>query len=134
MRFLYLALFAPLFAWAQAAVDVPTDLNGVAAFIPALLQAIKSGNWLLFGAFVSLILTYALRTYVLPKMGVGSGALPWISLVIGAVAGIGGAVAGGATLGAAAMAALSGPLASTLWDMVFQYFLPKPVPAPVVVP
>lgn len=109
----------------ESPVAEPKDWGDVAEFFPAMIQAVKSGNWLLFGALVSLILTFAVKQFVLPKLGVGNGILPILSVVLGAVAGVGGAVASGASLGAAALAVLSGPLASTLWDAIVKYFFPK---------
>lgn len=124
---LWLAFLGPLASVSCFAdpVAVPTDLNGVAGLIPTFLAAWQNKNWLLIGALVSLVLTFIIKTYVLPKIGIGNASLPWISIVIGILAGVGGAVAGGAPLGAAALAIFSGPLASSLWAMLFQFLVPK---------
>lgn len=106
-------------------VAEPGSPADVAAFLPALIQAAKQGNWLLVGAIVALILTFLTRKLLLPKLKLGHGALPLISAVIGVVAGVGIAIVGGANLNEASFAVLSGPLASTLWDAAVKYFFKK---------
>ena len=121
--FLLLFLF-PIFAWAQEALP-PESIEEVVSFIPALMAAIKSSNWLAVGAIVTVILCFLIKKYLLPKIGLASGVMPLVSIVVGILAGVGMAVIGGASPQAAAMAALSGPLASSLWDALIKYFFKK---------
>lgn len=107
-----------------APVPEPDSLEKAIGFIPTIIEAAKSSNWLLFGGLVALVLTFVVKKYVLPKVNLGTGVLPWVSIVLGLLAGVGGAVAAGAKLEAALLAVLSGPLASTIWETIVQYFVP----------
>lgn len=108
----------------------PTDLGSAASFLPAIIAAFKNGQYLAGGALLSLILTWAIKMYILPKLNLGNGWLPIIAAVVGIFGGVGLAVANGGSLGAAALAVLSGPLATALYEAVMQYILPAPaVPA-----
>ena len=106
-------------------VAEPGDLEQAIGMLPTIIEAAKNSNWLLFGALVSLILTFVVKKYVLPKAGLGNGVLPWVSILLGLLAGVGGAVAAGAKIEAALLAVLSGPVASSLWEMIVQYFVKK---------
>lgn len=109
-----------------AAIDpIPSDLNVVVGFIPVLIAAWKNGQWVLVGAILSLILTFAFRKFLMPSLKLGSGVLPLVSAVLGVVAGVGAAIVGGAELMPAVLAVFSGPLASTLWDAAVKYFFKK---------
>lgn len=126
-RILFLgALLAPVLAYAQTYAE-PTDLSGAAAFLPAIIAAVKSGSWLFAGSGIALVVTFAIKKYLLPKIGAGNGWLPIVSALVGMLGGVGLAVVNGASLHAASLAVLSGPLASTLWESVVQYFFKKPV-------
>jgi hypothetical protein len=132
VTFLILFILFPFIAFAQ--VVAPVDLSSAASFLPAILAFFKSGNYLAAGAMISLILTWAIKTYVLPKINLGTGVLPLVAAVIGVLGGVGLAVANGGTLAAASMAVLSGPLATALWEGILQYFVPSAVPAPIPPP
>ena len=125
---MFAALFFTVIAWAQEVVPVPVPetLDQALGFISGLIVAAQSSNWLAFGAGCAMILTFAVKTYVLPKIGLGNGVLPWVSLLLGAVTGYGGAILAGASHEAAMMALLSGPVASMLWAAIAQYIFPKP--------
>lgn len=119
-----LGLTAALPVFAQA-IGEPGSVEQAVGMLPILVNFAKAGNWLMFGAALSLLLTFAIKKYVLPKVGLGNGVLPLVSIVLGVVAGVGAAVLGGASVQAATLAVLSGPLASSLWDALFQYFFKK---------
>lgn len=110
---------------AVSADPIPSDLNVVVGFIPVLMAAWKNGQWLLVGAVLSLILTFAFRKFLMPSLKLGSGVLPLVSAGLGVVAGVGAAIVGGAELMPAVLAVFSGPLASTLWDSAVKYFFRK---------
>jgi hypothetical protein len=89
-------------------------------------MALKSGNFLLAGSLVTLLLVFAIRKYVFPKINIGDGALPIVSIILGMFVGSAGAIIGGATAPQALLAVLSGPLASSLWSSLLKYFFKKP--------
>lgn len=104
---------------------IPTEIGKVVGFFPVLIAAWKSGQWLMVGAVLSLMLTFAFRKFLLPSLKLGSGVLPLVSAALGVIAGVGAAIIGGADMASASMAVLSGPLASTLWDSLVKYFFKK---------
>jgi hypothetical protein len=118
-------------AWALAEevakIVEPEKIDQVLGFLPAIVEAFKSGHYLMAGALVSLVVTFGIRQYVLPKLKVADGLLPLISAVVGMIAGVSLAVANQAPIGEAAMAVMSGPLASTLWSGALKYFFKKPI-------
>jgi hypothetical protein len=122
-----LAIFGALFMTACAALPAlaqavdPDPLS----YIGVIWAAIQSGQYLAAGAGVTLILVLLIKKYLLPKLGLGSGILPVVSIVLGIVSGVGMAIMGGAPLGAAIAAAFSGPVASSLWDALIKYFFKK---------
>lgn len=131
MNKLLLFLFAVLFTGVCMAEEVvhlvkePEQVTDALKMIPVILGALKDGNYLLAGAFCSLVLTFLSRRFVLPKLKLGPGILPILSAVIGCVSGVGIAIAAGANVSQASLAVLSGPLASTLWDSVIKYAFKK---------
>lgn len=123
-KLILLAFALPMTVFAQ--VTEPVDVSGIVGILPAILNAFKNGQYLLAGALVSLILTFVIKTFVLPKVKLGNGVLPIVSALIGCLAGVSIAVANGAEPLAATLAVFSGPVASTLWDSIVKYFFPKP--------
>ena len=112
-------------AFAQDVPKEPGSLQDVAQLLPLLLEFGKSGKWLLFGAALTMVLVFVLRQYVLPKLGLTTKVLPLVSAVLGALVGVAGPLLMGADPKAALLAVLSGPVASTLWQAVFKYFMPE---------
>lgn len=115
---------APAVAEAPAAVQEPVNLNDVAQLIPTLVGFAKNGQWLLFGALLSMVMTFMIRQFVLPKISLGAGVLPLVSGVLGVLSGVGGAVYMGATPIAALLAVMSGPAGSWLWSALAKHFFP----------
>jgi hypothetical protein len=131
------AFFLPLMVFAQTSVPVtdPTDLGGALGFLPTIWAASSHGQWLLAGAFLSIVLTFLVKQYLLPRLNIGNGILPIVSIVIGVVSGAGLAVANGSSLLAAVLATMAGPLGSSLYEAIVKYFLPSAaVPAPTPAP
>lgn len=114
----------PVLAMAQ--VVAPVDPGSAVGLIPVLLNFLSTGQYLAMGAVITLIVCFILNTYILPKLNASSGWTPIIGSLVGALSGVGLAVANGGTLGAASLAVLSGPLATHLWESVVQYFFQKP--------
>lgn len=118
MFFMLFGLMFTCLAFAQAE---PSTIEGAVGLLPAIYAAVKSGNYLLAGASLTLVLVFVVRQYLLPKLSVSASALPVISIVIGILSGAAVSVVGGATLSQAALAMLSGPLASSLWSTAIKY-------------
>ena len=121
--FTVLALFGSV-VLAQEVLP-PETIDQALGFIPGIIEAAKNSNWVMFGAGVAMVLTWVIKEYVFPKIGLGNALLPWVSLVIGVLSGYGGAVFMGATPEAALLGLMSGPVASMLWAAVGQYFFPN---------
>lgn len=79
------------------------------------------------GALV-VLLTYLFRKYYVDTGKVGSGTLPWLSMVLAGLFAVGSNLLLGATPLAAAEAFLfAGPTASTLWSAIFKLVAKKVV-------
>lgn len=108
-----------------AIIDAPQSIEQAAAFLPTLILLAKNGQWLLFGALLTLVLVFLIRQYVLPSFGLKNPkVLPLVSALLGVLVGVGVAVLGGAKPEAALLASLSGPVASSLWGAIVKYFVP----------
>lgn len=132
MKWLLFILFLPLALFAQTPIAppvlAPDTLDQVVGLLPSLINAFKQGHFLLAGAVSTLIVTFVLKQYILPKLNLGTGILPLASTVIGILIGWAISVIGGATAVQAMLAVMSGPLASNLWDLGLKYFVAKPLP------
>lgn len=128
--FIFLGVFiVPFLVFAEEVAKVvePEQAQDALGFLPAIVEAFKSGHYLMAGALISLVVTFVLRSYVLPRLKLNDGLLPILSAAIGLLSGVGLAVANGATLNEATLAVFSGPLASMLWSSSIKYFFKKPV-------
>ena len=93
----------------------PADLSGM---LPAIVAAVSAGKWVIVGAFAALVGTLVFRQYVLPKLKVSTGALPWVSLAISVLSGLAAHLAGGATWQQAASVVLvAGGVAGQVWSL-----------------
>lgn len=114
-------LFMPLLAWAQE----PVTVGEAGSLLKPIYDAFASGSYLLGASGLTLILVFAFRKYVMNAIGLGVGALPLVSAIVGVLSGLAVSVWGGATGAEAAMAMLAGPAAGMLWDSLFKYFFKK---------
>lgn len=109
------------FADEGEAVDLPPlpeTLEDAEGLLPALIDAVVAGNYLIAGALLVMLATVAFRQYVMPKLGLGTGALPWANLGIAAIGGVAYYVTTGATpQEAAGLILLSAGLASQIWSL-----------------
>lgn len=124
--------FALVFAFcfsALAQVTEPTSVDQAVGFLPQIISAFGQGKALLGCALLVLVLVFAVKQYVLPKVNVGTNVLPWLSVGLGILSALAVGVSGGATPGQAALALLSGPAASSLWDLILKHLMPQPKPA-----
>jgi hypothetical protein len=113
---------------AVQAIDnsVPTqDANSLIAQFFSLLAA---GKVTAAVGVLVVLLTFLFRKYFVDTNKVGSGALPWLSVALGAIFGIGSNLILGASPLAAAEAILfAGPMASTLWSGLLKLVVKKVV-------
>jgi hypothetical protein len=120
-------LFAPIFAFAQAPAPGTGDVTvETMKLLPALLDAIVNGKWVVLGAIVVMIGTLFVRQYAVPKWGMPENLLPYVSMILAAIYGIGGHVMAGMEAGDAAILVLvSGGLASQMWDALGKFIAKK---------
>ncbi len=107
-------LFFPIMLLAQAVPDASAESMKL---LPALIDAIMGGKWVVVGAIVVMVLTLFVRQFAIPKWNISEDWLPYVSLLIAALYGIGAKVMGGMEAGDAAILVLvSGGLANQLWS------------------
>lgn len=125
MGFFYQAL-----AFAQSASPSPAGFVepsvNPGSVMAEVLKDLIFGKKVAAAAGAVLIGVWIFRQYFLPKLNLGSGILPYVSLALGALIGILSAIFGGASpQEAASIFLLSGPTASTLWSSVFKLLSKK---------
>lgn len=103
----------------------------VTATIQSIAQALAEGKKVVAVSGAILILVYLFRKYFFDKLGLGSGILPYISIILGVIMGLLSNIVAGVSPGEAAKIALiSGPSASILWNSIFKLVMNKPEPKP----
>jgi hypothetical protein len=123
--FLLLTIFfLPFFVFAQEVTEEvkkvvpPETVEEATKLLPALIEALLAGKYLVLGALVVMFATVALRQYALPKWNLSAKALPWVVLVIAFLNGVAAHVVGGMDAKeAATMVLVSGGLASQAWSL-----------------
>lgn len=108
------------------AVSEPASVDQAVGFIPQIISLFGQGKALLACALIVLVLVFAVKQYVLPKVNLSTNVLPWVSVLLGVLSALAVGVSGGATPGQAALALLSGPAASSLWDLILKHLVPQP--------
>ena len=123
----FMTMFMGCLAIAQEVKEIamPEELSDIGGIMDVIAEGIKNSNSLLYGAGITLILVLLIKKYVMPKLSIGNGTLPFISIGVGIIAGLSLAIVNGGTIMEASLAIMSGPLASTLWDAVAKYFFKK---------
>lgn len=111
-------------AHAQA-VAVPTSADQAISMLGVFYGFIHNGQWLLAGGVLTLVICFALNRYLFPRLKLGAAITPIASAIIGALGGVGLAVANGASLQQAMLAMLSGSVATHFWEAIGQYFVAK---------
>ncbi|SRR5574343_595885 len=114
-----------LFPFAALAQDVVAEPN-VPSLLGSVLKNIATGQYVMAASALVLILVYLFRKFVLPKLSLGNGVLPYITIALGALVGIlSNIVAGVGPAEAANIILISGPGAAMLWDSVFKLMAKK---------
>jgi len=105
---------------------VPTTDAGAGVVVGQMMDAAKNGHWAVFGGLLLLLLMWAFNRMGLAAK-VGSKAVPWVTLGVGAVLATAvGLIHGAAILDAIKLGVMSGLMAVGLWEAVFKHFQPKP--------
>jgi hypothetical protein len=109
-----------LSALAMAQIVPPIDsVDQAVGLLPAIMAYVAAGKWLLVAGGGVMIATVLFRQFVLPKLNLSTNVLPYVSMILSALAGIGSYVYGGVDAKSAAVQILiSGPLAGQLWNML----------------
>jgi len=71
---------------ALAAMLTPVDHGDIVQLLPVLISAFQQGHWLIFGAGLVMSLTWTVKHYVLPKLGLKDAVLPIVALILGLLA------------------------------------------------
>lgn len=110
--------------FAQNAGIPDGDVNTIGmGLLPGIVAAFTAGKSLIGGAGVVLLLVLAFKSYGLPKLGLSTEILPFVSLILGILwATIYGVYTGLPVKDAAALV-LAGPLASQFWDVAGQHLI-----------
>ena len=111
------------------AVNTPKDEgpsdSEVGAIIVQMVDAAKAGHWSVFGGFLVLLLIWLFNRMGL-KEKIGSKAVPWVSLGVGALLSVAlGLSQGAPILDSLKLGLLEGGVAIALWELVAQHFLKK---------
>lgn len=105
--------------------DAADDLNHLS---DAMLSALGQGKLVVVGAIVVLFLVHVFRKFLMPKLKLGTGFLPYLSIILGLIVGVCSDLINGVSASQAAqIALLSGPGASMLWNSVFKLVAKKDV-------
>lgn len=104
-------------------MDVQVNVSQV---LQEILKNASSGNKIIMASGIVLVLVYLFKTNILPKLELGNGVLPWVSIGCGLVVGVlSSIVAGVAPTEAADIALISGPGASIFWSSVVKLVTKK---------
>lgn len=115
--------FAASVAWCQ---DLPEQALDINATIQSIFDYIAHGKPVMAASAGILILVYLFRRYALPKLRLGNGVLPILSLVLGVVIGVlSQVIAGVPPAEAAKIILISGPGASVFWSSILKLFVKK---------
>jgi hypothetical protein len=128
LQYFALTFIMPVLSIAQELKPVPAEPQSADAAIDLIgniSMAIKNGQYLLAGAFLTLILVFIIKKYVLPKAKLGPGVLPIVSTILGMLVGSAVAIIGGASAQQAMLAVLAGPMAGNVWDSAAKFFFKK---------
>jgi protein-S-isoprenylcysteine O-methyltransferase Ste14 len=102
-----------------AQVTPPDTLQDAIGLMPALMQAVIGGKWLLAVGGLLMVVTVVVRQYAIPKWNLSSKVLPWVTLGLSLIAGVGAYLFGGLDAKAAAIQMLvAGGLASQMWSLL----------------
>lgn len=128
LAFLFAFAF-PILARAQDSGTIvlePGSVDQALGVGALMIQFFQEGKILAAAAMLTLVLVFVFRQFIMPKLKLASGVLPLVSAVTGVIAGAAIALASGARPAEAMLALMAGPAASTFWDALAKYLIPKP--------
>jgi len=102
---------------ALAAALKPIDHGDIVALLPVLLEAFKSGHWIVFGAGLVMSLTWAVKHYVLPKLGLKDAVLPIVALLLGLLGAASAELVAGKGFDAAVYILIGGLVSPAVYDV-----------------
>lgn len=119
----FLLFLIPVMGFAQETPQEHIDIN---ATIQSIFDYIQHGKPVMAASAGILILVYLFRRYALPKLQLGNGVLPILSVVLGAIIGVlSQVIVGISPAEAAKIVLISGPGASMFWATVIKLFMKK---------
>lgn len=119
------SLFVLLFGSLAFAGDpnASIDLNQILSLVA---DNIASGKHVVLGAAIVLGLVALFKRFVQPRIPVGNGALPYLSIALGLLVGLCSDLVNGISAAEAAkIALLSGPGATFFWESLFKLVVKK---------
>ena len=105
-------------------VAEPGTIEEAIPFLVMLVDAVKSGSWVIAGSIVSVLGIAYLRAKVLPSY-IGKAWYTVAALVLGAVSGALLEMVMGAGVDVAGKALLTALTTPVMYDAILKYFLPK---------
>jgi hypothetical protein len=122
---------APAAVAPAAEVKPPESPEQALGLLPALMAAIRSGNWAVVASLGIMLAIYLLRMFVLPKLKVSASKLPYISAGVGILIAFAANLGAGQSWIAALLSGLTmGAAASGFWSLIGSSILPKAPEAP----
>lgn len=96
----------------------PETVEEATKLLPAIIDSLMTGKYLILGALVVMLATLGVRQYLIPKWNLSTNALPWVAVAIAFLNGVAAHVAGGMPIDKAAqMILISGGLAAQIWSL-----------------
>ena len=88
----------------------------ISALLPVLIEAFQNGHWMVFGAALVMLLTFAVKKFVLPRGLVSKTALPLAALGLSLLASASAEVVAGRGIEAAIYILVGGLVSPALYD------------------
>lgn len=109
---------SPLISFAQVVAPETIEQATQMGLIPALIQAALLGKWAVVIGGVVMVAVVVIRQYLIPKWNISEQILPYVSIVLAFLSGLGAQVFGGLSVQEAATVMLAaGGIASQMWSL-----------------
>jgi hypothetical protein len=103
---------------ALAAMLQPIDHGDIVQLLPVLISAFQQGHWLIFGAGLVMSLTWTVKHYVLPKLGLKDAVLPIVALILGLLASASAELVAGKGFESAVYILIGGLVSPAVYDLI----------------
>lgn len=115
--------FVTILSSAAYANEPNVDLNSL---LDAIEASLVGGDKIIAASGIVLLLVHLFRKFALPRLKLGNGVIPYVSIASGLLMGVAADMfAGVSAMEAAKIALLSGPGASLMWDSFFKLMAKK---------